>query len=92
MVAPSITTTRASIPRYFWLWWIANYKFLWVDVDTSGSSSDAQIFNDCLSSGNVDGTLDIPDAEPLPGDDCDMPYFHIGDDAFLPEDLVEEVI
>ena len=59
------------------------YKFLWVDVGTNGSSSDAQIFNDCdLCVGNVDGTLDIPDAEPLPSDDCDMPYFLIGDDAF----------
>ena len=61
----------------------AKHKFLWVDVGTNGSSSDAQIFNDCDSrSGIVDGTLDIPDAEPLPGDDCDMLYFLIGDDAF----------
>ena len=61
----------------------AKYKFLWVDVGTNGSSSDAQIFNDCdLRSGIIDGTLDVPDAEPLPGDDCDMPYFLIGDDAF----------
>ena len=35
----------------------ANYKFLWVDVGTNGSSSDAQIFNDCdLCLGIVDGT------------------------------------
>ena len=61
----------------------AKYKFLWVDVGTNGSSSDAQIFNDCdLCSGIVDGTLDIPDAEPLPGDDRDIPYFLIGDHAF----------
>ena len=61
----------------------AKYKFLWVDVGTNGSSSDAQIFNDCdLCSGIIDGTLDVPDAEPLPGDDRDMPYFLIGDDAF----------
>ena len=61
----------------------AKYKFLWVDVGTNGSSSDAQIFNDCdLCSGIVDGTLDIPDAESLPGDDRDIPYFLIGDDAF----------
>ena len=61
----------------------AKYKFLWVDVGTNGSSSDAQIFNDCdLRSGIIDGTLDVPDAEPLPGDDRDMPYFLIGNDAF----------
>ena len=61
----------------------AKYKFMWVDVGTNGSSSDAQIFNECyLRSGIVDGTLDVPDAEPLPGDDRDMPYFLIGDDAF----------
>ena len=61
----------------------AKYKFLWVDVGTNGSSSDAHIFNDCyLRSGIVYGTLDIPDAELLPGDDRDMSYFLIGDDAF----------
>ena len=54
-----------------------------MDVGTNGSSSDAQIFNDCdLHSGIVDGTLDILDAEPLPGDDRDMPYILIRDDAF----------
>ena len=61
----------------------AKYSFVWVDVGTNGSISDAQIFNDCdLCSGIFDGTLDIPDAEPLLGDDHDMPYFLIGDDAF----------
>ena len=61
------------------------YKFLWVDVGISGSSSDAQIFNECymyLRLGIVDGTLDIPDAEILPGDKRDMLYFLNGDDAF----------
>ena len=54
----------------------AKYNFLWVDVGTNGSSSDAQIFNDCdLRSGIVDGTLDKPDAEPLSTDDRDMPYW-----------------
>ena len=44
-----------------------------MDVGTSGSSSDAQIFNECyLRSGIVDGTLDVPDAEPLPGDDFSL--------------------
>ena len=61
----------------------AKYKFPWVDVGTNGSSSDAQIFNYCdLCSGIVDGNLDIPVADPLPGDDRGMPYFLIGDDPF----------
>ena len=60
----------------------AKYKFLWVDVGTNGSSSDAQIFNDCDFSLRHYCTLDVPDAEPLPGDDRDMPYFLIGDDTF----------
>ena len=52
----------------------AKYKFLWVDVGTNGSSSDAKIFIECyLRSGIVDDTMDIPNAEPLPGDDRDMP-------------------
>ena len=46
----------------------ANYKFMWVDVGVSGSGSDAQIFNQSdLRTGNIDGTLQVPAAEPLPG-------------------------
>ena len=61
----------------------AKYKFLCVNVGPNDSSSDAQILNDCdLRSGIVGSTLDIPDAEPLPGDNRDMPYIFIGDDAF----------
>ena len=48
----------------------ANYKFMWVDVGVNGSSSDALIFNQSeLRSGIIDGTLQIPAAEPLPSDD-----------------------
>ena len=61
----------------------ANYKFRWVDVGVNGTSSDAQIFNQSqLRSGIIDGTLQVPAAEPLPSDDHPMPYFLIGDGAF----------
>ena len=61
----------------------ADYKFIWADVGGVGHQSDAQLYNDsdlkeCLE----DGTLDLPEAEPLPNDDQDMPYFFLGDDAF----------
>ena len=61
----------------------ANYKFMWVDVGVNGSSSDVQIFNQSqLRSVIIDGTLQVPAAEPLPDEDRSMPYFLIGDDAF----------
>lgn len=61
----------------------ADYKFLWVDVGSNGSASDAQIFNqgelkDCVE----DGTIGFPPDEPLPNDDRPLPYFIIADDAF----------
>lgn len=61
----------------------AEYKFIWVEVGGNGASSDAQIFNDCdLQECLLDGTLNIPADEPLPGDDRDIPYYLVGDDAF----------
>ena len=43
----------------------------------------AQIFNECQLRLNVmDGTIGFPDADPLPGDDKDMPYFILTDDVF----------
>ena len=56
---------------------------MWVDVGVNGSSSDAQIFNNSqLRAGISNSTLQLPAAEPLPGDDRPMPYFLIGYDAF----------
>lgn len=61
----------------------ADYKFLWVDVGSNGSASDAQIFNqgelkDCI----VDGTIGFPPREPLKNDDRPLPFYIIADDAF----------
>ena len=62
----------------------ANYKFMWVDMGVNGSSSDVQIFNQSqLGESIIDGTLQVPAAEPLPSNDHPMPYFLIGDDALL---------
>ena len=45
--------------------------------------SDAQIFNvselnECMEN----GTIGLPDPEPMPNDDRNTPYFILGDDAF----------
>ena len=44
----------------------ADYKFLWVNVGASGSSSDAQIFNRSKLKRRIEnGTLGLPPPEPL---------------------------
>jgi len=64
----------------------ADYKFVWIEVGNNGASSDAQIWNRCsLKKYIVDGRIGFPAPTPLPGDDQDMPYFLIGDDAFALE-------
>jgi hypothetical protein len=61
----------------------ADYQFRWVSVGGPGSSSDAQLWNNCqLKEAIAEGTLGIPDPDTLPGDDRPIPYFIIGDDAF----------
>jgi hypothetical protein len=61
----------------------ANYEFLWVEVGAHGVCSDSQIFNQSqLKRRFEDGRLDLPEAAPLPGDDQNMPYFGVADDAF----------
>ena len=56
--------------------------FLWADVWTNGCCSHAHIFNDGqLKQSIMDVTIGFPDAEPLPGDDTDMPYFIVADDT-----------
>ena len=60
-----------------------DYKFVWTHIGKSGSNNDAGIFmrselRECLR----EGTLNLPDPEPLSGDTEPMPYYIIGDDAF----------
>ena len=59
------------------------YRFLWVNVGSSGSSSDALIFNRSdLREKIEDGTLGLQAPEPL-GDDQISTIFLLGDDAFV---------
>jgi hypothetical protein len=61
----------------------ADYKFTWVDVGANGGASDCQIFNASdLKAAVDDGTIGFPAAEPVFGDNEDMPFFIVGDDAF----------
>ena len=63
--------------------WILIYRFLWVVVGLSGSSSDAQIFNwSKLRKKIEDGTFGLPPAEPLGEGGPNLHYFLLGDDAF----------
>ncbi|VDH93760.1 Hypothetical predicted protein [Mytilus galloprovincialis] len=49
------------------------------DIGGRGAASDAQLWNASdLKSAIEDGDLDLPDAEPLPHDTEDIPYFYIG--------------
>lgn len=60
-----------------------DYKFRWVQVGAPGASSDAQLWNrSTLKEAITQDAIGIPPPEPLPGDDRDMPYFIIGDNAF----------
>ena len=54
----------------------ADYKFLWVNVGTSGSSSDAQIFNRSKLKRRIQNrTLGLPPPEPLGPGGPDLHYF-----------------
>ena len=53
----------------------ADYKFTWVEVGSNGSAGDAQIFNVSeLEEMIEEYSIGFPAAEPLPGDDRDMPF------------------
>ena len=61
----------------------ADYKFLWVNVGASGSSSDDQIFNRSKLKTNIEnGRLGLPPLEPLGPGGPNLHYFLLGDDAF----------
>ena len=57
----------------------AEYKFLWVNVGASGSSSDAQIFNRGKLKRRIEnGNLGLPPPEPLGPGRPDLHYFLFG--------------
>ena len=60
----------------------AEYKFLWVNVGASGSSSDAQIFN-CskLRRKLQNGNLGLPPPEPLGPGGPNLHYLFLGNDV-----------
>ena len=61
----------------------ADYKFLWVNMGASGSSSDAQIVNSCKLERKIENrALGLPPPELLGPGGPDLHYFLMGDDAF----------
>lgn len=61
----------------------ADYKFMYVDIGQTGSGSDAGVFNDSPFKAAIEaGTLNLPEADPLPHGDQPLDYFLVGDDAF----------
>ena len=61
----------------------ADYKFIWADVGTNGGCSDAQIFSRSELKRKIEnGTMGLPQAEELPHDDQQTPYYILADDAF----------
>ncbi|XP_062576078.1 uncharacterized protein LOC134237961 [Saccostrea cucullata] len=61
----------------------ADYKFIWVDVGANGSASDATVFNNSeLKDVTKNQNIGFPEADPLPNDNRNIPYFIVGDDAF----------
>ena len=61
----------------------AEYRFLWVDVRSGESTSDAQIFNRSKLREKIkDGTLGLLPPEPLGEGEPDLQYFLLGDDTF----------
>ncbi|KAJ4934775.1 hypothetical protein JOQ06_007557 [Pogonophryne albipinna] len=63
----------------------ADYKFLWIDVGSDGSSNDASIYNGSeLKEGleSPNNIFNLPENKYLPGDDVPVPYYIVGDNAF----------
>ena len=61
----------------------AKYKFIWCNTGAPGSASDAGVFNACcLRPAREEGLLPFPNPQPFSGDDRDVPFFLVGDDAF----------
>lgn len=61
----------------------AEYKFIWASVGGNGSASDCGVFNAShLRPALEEDSLGFPRPESLQGDDRDLPYFLVADDAF----------
>ena len=61
----------------------ADYKFLWVNMGASGSSSDAQIFNHSKLKRRIENrTLGLPPPEPLGPGGPNLHNFLLGDGTF----------
>ena len=61
----------------------ADYKIIWADVGTPGASGDAAVFNNSDLKDAVESEdLNLPEPEPLPGDNEDISHFFIANDAF----------
>ena len=61
----------------------AEYKFLWVNMGASGSSSDSQIFSHSKLRRKIENdTLGLPSPEPLEPGGPNLHYFLLGVDAF----------
>ena len=71
----------------------ADYKFLWVNVGASESSSDAQVFNHSkLKRGIENGRLEIPPSEPLGPGGPILHYFLAGRRCLCPYALAGQAI
>ncbi|XP_062592427.1 putative nuclease HARBI1 [Saccostrea cucullata] len=61
----------------------ADYKFIGVDIGANGSASDATVFNNLELKDVIENqNIGFPEADPLPNDNRNIPYFIVGDDAF----------
>lgn len=57
--------------------------FLTIDVGEYGRNSDGRAFQESnFGKKLVNGTLDLPDPSPLPGQDTNFPFYFAADDAF----------
>jgi hypothetical protein len=66
-------------------WIDADYKFIFVDIGSYGSSNDSTIFRHSNMGKKLEnGELNIPIASTLPNDDngTPMPFVVVGDEAF----------
>lgn len=60
-----------------------DYNFTYIDVGCQGRISDGGVFrNSTLFRSLNNNTLNLPEDEPLPSGDVNLPYVIVGDDAF----------